>query len=61
MPGYTYKGAGDHETRGRPRTFNDDLCGTNAGYMQHYRRKKKACDDCKAAHSRYTTEKKKAS
>ena len=32
--------------------FNN--CGTNAGYMKHYRLKDKPCDNCLAAHSKYT-------
>jgi hypothetical protein len=26
-------------------------CGTNGGYMKHWRRKEERCDPCKAAHT----------
>jgi 5-methylcytosine-specific restriction endonuclease McrA len=29
-------------------------CGTNAGYMKHYRIKESPCDECLLAHSKYT-------
>jgi hypothetical protein len=57
MPGYIYKGDQPHvplkyKSTGRPPTFRAELCGTEEGYMQHYRWKRKQCDACKAAHAR---------
>lgn len=34
-------------------------CGTEAGYMSHYRRKETACRQCKSAHSVYFERKRK--
>jgi hypothetical protein len=61
MPGYVYRGTNTIKPRGasggRPKTglapFNPDLCGTNAGYHQHYRHKQPACDPCLVGHQEY--------
>ena len=49
MAGYAWDGEPESETRGRPSTFNFELCGTPEGYAQHKSRKKKTCDRCREA------------
>ncbi|MEO5317621.1 hypothetical protein PV761_03370 [Arthrobacter sp. CC3] len=59
MPGYVYRGT-DHYVGGAlPVTglppLNPALCGTNAGYHQHHRRREEKCEPCKQAHRDYDT------
>jgi hypothetical protein len=59
MAGYAYKGSNPSESSrstGRPPTFRPELCGTTAGYMQHYRRKDKRCEPCHKAKQEYDAE-----
>ena len=58
MAGYVYRGTGGEVEPHKDRywLFNPDLCGTNAGYHQHYRHKQPACEPCKAGHQAYDAE-----
>jgi hypothetical protein len=59
MAGYVWKGTeqpDDDRSKDRYWLFNPDLCGTNAGYHQHYRHKQPACEPCKAGHQEYDAE-----
>lgn len=61
MAGYVYRGTEPYQAdepkpvrRKVPLVpLDTTLCGTNAGYHQHYRYRQDACPGCHAAHKAY--------
>ena len=61
MAGYVYRGNEPYLAEKTPAVrrrapltpFDPALCGTNAGYHQHYRYRQQQCEACMEAHRAY--------